>query len=549
MSAPHRYQSHFFQSVQAQVRRIRDQSQRHWRQLKITVRWGTQVALLPFLGLMQRQIWERISLGAETSPPKRSLQRILRKSLKMLLPLRQKESGQGTVQLSTSVLFERVLGDLALQARPEAKPRFLTVNAEDREAAVPAQMWRVKIQLRLAPKAALQSWGRQALAQVRSWLGRSPRSAQPSCPTLSPLQSNPTIAYSETDLPVQAVPVIQGIASCCKGHQLVLVTVENQVLDILTAAQQRLLKQRIDRELGIYLRSYPSPLAETAGSAARQRQSLRLAIAQPLSVALAPCRVLQGWMQRVYTRAYARVMTEIAPARPQALPFKTTLLPSPFTPWARLWAIVRHHLPGALVRRLPEATPPRRNVLGSCLALGTAFNTSLLRHGKQRRFRQWLIASLGTLALLPFALALPRPAQAIALPASLPRLPTPMPMPEWSTDIVYTRRQRWQWRQLFSRDGGYSQGKVRIAVESKAIATAAFSADLANWAVQASQVGGPRTQGATAVIDTHATVLGYEQPLLEQALHWLDELFARFEMQLMALWHYLQRILATTFKV
>ncbi len=548
MSAPHRYQSHLFQSVQAQVRRIHDQSQRQWRQLKIAVRWGTQVALSPLLGLMQGQLWERTALGAETPPPKRSLQRIIRQSLNMLLPLRQKGLGQRTASISTPVLFERVLGDLALQVRPEAKPRFLSMNAEAREAAAPDQMWRVKIQSRFAPRAVFQSWGRQALMQVRSWLGRSPRSAQPSCPTSSPLQSNPTMASSETELPVQVVPVIRGIASCCEGHQLVLVTVENQVLDILTAAQQRLLKQRIDRELGIYLRSDPSALAKTAGSTLRQHQSLRLAIAQPISVALAPCRVLQGWMQRVYTLAWTRVMTAIAPTRPQALPFKATPLPSPFTPWARLWAIVRHHLPGALMRRLPEATPPRRNVLGNCLALGTLFKASLLRHIEQRRFRQWLIASLGTLALLPFTLALPRPAQAIALPVSLPRLPTPMPMPEWSTDIIYTRRRRWQWRQLFSRDGGYSQGKVRIAAESKAIATAAFSADLANWAAQASRVGSPRTQATTAVIDTPATVLGYEQSPLEQVLHWLDRLFARFEMQLMALWHYLQRILATTFK-
>lgn len=64
--------------------------------------------------------------------------------------------------------------------------------------------------------------------------------------------------FAMTPIPValqQSEVIIQGIATQLEGRSLVLVTHQNQVLDILTPKQQRLLEQRIIREMTHYGRN------------------------------------------------------------------------------------------------------------------------------------------------------------------------------------------------------------------------------------------------------------------------------------------------------
>jgi hypothetical protein len=94
------------------------------------------------------------------------------------------------------------------------------------------------------------------LAKWADWLvGRIPNKTPP----ITPFPHRP---IAETAIPpsrdplVSSPPVVQGIASLLVNRNLVLVTAENEILDILTPQQQEKLQNRIIDEVAKYWRSW-----------------------------------------------------------------------------------------------------------------------------------------------------------------------------------------------------------------------------------------------------------------------------------------------------
>lgn len=490
MSPTHRYQSRLFQSARSQVRQLKDNVQLRWRQLKVAAAWGAQLGLYPLYALFQAGRWGAQVLRQAATHGKQAILTVGQREevLAADQPIKQVLEAIELLSLPTTVA-DQPLGIAQIVLRPIPRPASLVTR------------WRKQI------GTLWQRWRKQALT--------------------APAPLNTSAALEGQTGLVQRV-AIQGIASSLVHRQLVLVTSDNQLLDILTADQQRQLSQRIIWEIAqvLYLRRQrrgPRPIPGW-----KKWQSLPIRIRPQYSFPLRAIYRLMAWVQQPRTPVFA-------------LPPGVNLNPS--LPSRSLFASLRRRWAALQSSRIIAVVRPMA-VVRSPLTLPTPSAPLSIFNPLQQRLRTYrtaIVAMVGALALLPFTLALPEPAQA----ALAPTLPTPLPTPllvERLIDPARPRR-RWQADAALSEQTGKPQGKVRIAPQKStaALSAQAFEGAIASWASRFSQA---TASGDNTTIEVDAVFMGYDHHPLEVLLLWLDRAIAWIETQLMnigeLLWSRLQ---------
>ncbi|MBD2091376.1 hypothetical protein H6F67_16130 [Microcoleus sp. FACHB-1515] len=215
--ASSRYRSQFFQAFSRQTMRLGDRLAQTWRQAKLTATWGSQILLYPIYALYQG-----------TRVASRSIQ-----------------------QAASRILPQ-------LQAAPVTDPANPPIDEQiDRDAPVDTPIVRSLIAL-----AGLE------LSNLTALLPAADGSLPKVCEALVPAAATPIVVV---DLPRAVEPLseiaprledgiepttvrVRGLASRLSDRRLVLTTIHNQLLDVLTAEQQIQLQQRIVWELASYRR-------------------------------------------------------------------------------------------------------------------------------------------------------------------------------------------------------------------------------------------------------------------------------------------------------
>jgi len=198
--SPGRYQSRFFNFLHRQSLRFTGQCDRAARHLKVATLWGVQILLYPVYLLVQASLaaGRQLSNSAQTGWPE----------LKNFT-----QSPPSETPTAPDTPIQRVLGEL----------KTFEVQVADFQ----------KLHIER-----LQVPGSQEL-QVKS----SDDHQQPTTVFM------PVGLYNQQPTPTPEYGVIQGVATLLETRTLVLVTIQNQVLDILTPQQQQKLSAKISWEV------------------------------------------------------------------------------------------------------------------------------------------------------------------------------------------------------------------------------------------------------------------------------------------------------------
>ncbi|MBD0262672.1 MAG: hypothetical protein ICV85_14680 [Tolypothrix sp. T3-bin4] len=196
-----RYQSRLFNFVHRQSRRLGDRLDSTFRHLQVATAWSLQALLYPVVILVQKAV-ESAGKQLHAQKPQSRLQ----------LKANNIDS-QPETPPATDTAIQRVL-----QA------------VEDKETGRQGDKENVS-------KNFLAFW----------WFKFFPNQ-----PSASSLTSSSTV----TDIPKHHLPTVQGIATHLENRNLVLVTADNEILDILTRQQQEKLQDRIIGEVADYWHSW-----------------------------------------------------------------------------------------------------------------------------------------------------------------------------------------------------------------------------------------------------------------------------------------------------
>lgn len=216
MSSP--YQSRLFNYLNRQSIRLSAQSARVWRQIEMTTIWGAQILLYPAYLLVQAG---RLAIAQATKMGR-----------KVLSPL------------PASKLSEPSL--------PPAEQPIRQVLAE-------IDSWQLEAQaVNLLPSLGGYSGKKPALTgDLKFWIVTCLSTVTESAPvTVAALPGGEELTARESNPSLKCALVVQGVASLLSSRTLVLVTAENEILDILTPEQQRRLQQRLIWELADYWRQW-----------------------------------------------------------------------------------------------------------------------------------------------------------------------------------------------------------------------------------------------------------------------------------------------------
>jgi hypothetical protein len=477
MSPAHRYQSRLFQTVRSQVHRLKDNVQLRWRQLKVATTWGAQMGLYPLYALFQAGRWGGQVLRQAAAQGKQAILTLV----------------HGDEELAADQPIQAVLNAIELLSLP--------MRGEDSSLN--------PMQIVLHPISRPQSIVTRVRKKIETLWQPWRKQGQTGFPALNASQSNASTSL-ECQQGLARQVAIQGIASSLTHRRLVLVTSDNHLLDVLTADQQHQLHQRIIWEIAqvLYLRRQCS--GARAIPSWKTWQAMPIKVRPQFSFPVRAIYRLMAWVQ------HQPVVQALA------LPSGASLsLPpqSALVPLQQWWANLRASVAVAEVIQSPLALPSHP----TSLPILTPFQQKL------RTYRTVLIAMVGALALLPFTLALPEPANAAMAPA----LPSPLPVPilvEQLMDPSRSRR-RWQAEDALSEESGKpSQGKVRIAPQKSTAMLSAqgFEGAIANWASRFSQ---STTSRDSSTIEVDAVFMGYDHNPLEVLLLWLDRAIAWIEAQ------------------
>lgn len=219
-----RYQSNLFNFFSRQSTKLRDRSDQTWRQMKLAAVWGLQILLYP------------IYVGFQTA---RLATKQLRHTARQVLP----KLGAVVQTVQPVKQQEFLLADTPIQ-------RSLQL-IEQLNLALPAD--RVARQLDPADPAApgvLVVLGGSATAQ-----SMLPAASELLTQGQLHLQVAGAIALPAAVQPMKrSIQPVQGLASLLSSRRLVLVTTENQLLDVLSAEQAALLQRRVVGEVANYWR-------------------------------------------------------------------------------------------------------------------------------------------------------------------------------------------------------------------------------------------------------------------------------------------------------
>lgn len=476
MPSTHRFQSRLFQTLQTKFYQAQDAVQLRWRQLKVDALWTAQVGLTPLYGLLQVGRWCGKGLKQATGKV-RSLSLGLAPEIEADQPI------------------HNILAALEVAA-------FEVQNLPVPESQ--SASWQITIQPAVAPGRSLAVACGNLWQKVRAWWGQSSAIAQ------STPESVTLAATSKRSL--QRV-VIQGVASSLQKRRLVLITTENQVLDVLTAEQQQILHQRIIFEIAV-------ALSQKGRHTARRLRASSLLCSQPSPEAL----LKSTWRQiQQPARAVQAVVQSIRSIRRLSLP---AVLSGLLKPASRLseslsWARGQEWVQEWVQEWGPQWAQSRLQPIAPRL----------------KALRGAIVVGLSAIALAPFTLALPAKA------AASPAIPIPRPMPlavsDWLADPARTRKQWLKGSDLF-KPAKPTQGKIRLAPDKTPaiLASKPFDQAIADWAYGSTQVS---TTGAVP-IDVKAAFMGYHYHPLELLLLWLDRIMVWVETQI--LWLYQRSVSA-----
>ncbi len=210
---PGRYQSRLFNFLNRQSLRLTERMERAVRQLKVAAVWGAQILVYPVYLLVQASLSAGRQLSAKTQA--------------------------GWPQLTESTTKERQ------KAPPTTDTPIQQVLSEVN--AMELQIEELKVDRLLVQHQCFS----KDVAQVE--IADQPSTLQPS--TSSNLQpvTRPNLRQTASELSEKRL-VVQGVASLLATRTLVLITVQNEILDILTPQQQQKLSSRISWEVADLLR-------------------------------------------------------------------------------------------------------------------------------------------------------------------------------------------------------------------------------------------------------------------------------------------------------
>ncbi|HEY9642727.1 MAG TPA: hypothetical protein V6C57_19725 [Coleofasciculaceae cyanobacterium] len=240
MSSSRRYQSHLFNFLSRQSMRLRDQTGQAWRQAKTAAVWGAQILLYP------------LYMGFQTT---RLVGKQLRQTARQVLPkLQAAQQRVQPVSDSEPILWSdtpiqrslQLLDDLSLVLPADR----LALQLDPHDPSAPGMMVVV---------------GGSALAQGELPTGQA-IALQGMGAASTEISRADGVAAANA---IQPAIRIQGIACLLSSRQMVLVSPENQLLDVLSPKQQLILQRRMVGDIATYRRqqqvlstSQASPLVD-----------------------------------------------------------------------------------------------------------------------------------------------------------------------------------------------------------------------------------------------------------------------------------------------
>ncbi|KAB8316323.1 hypothetical protein SD81_024240 [Tolypothrix campylonemoides VB511288] len=217
-----RYQSRLFKFFHQQSRRWGEQFDRTKRHLQVAASWSLEALLYPVYLLIQKGT---ASVGKQLHTNEQQP--------KLYLPTNETDS-QPESPPSSDTPIQRVLEAVEMQAR-DIEKRFLMERWGDGEVG--------RISNKTPP---ITSFPHHPIAETSI-------PPSPYCPPLAPNFGGNFKAFHHV---VSSPPQVLGIASLLANRNLVLVTAENEILDILTPQQQEKLQNRIIDEVAKYWHSW-----------------------------------------------------------------------------------------------------------------------------------------------------------------------------------------------------------------------------------------------------------------------------------------------------
>lgn len=292
---PGRYQSRLFNFVNRQSQRLTDQYDRRVRQLKVAAVWGVQILLYPVYLIVQaglsagRQLtqsaeagWPQLKALTKSQPQQEippeadtPIQQVLAAVNTLAL------AGVGSWELGFTVQPFGYISEAARSANSKAEHSPKKVGSGDKEDKDNED------------KETINSPSFLSSNQFLPPDASSPLACSPAEIIVS---TSSNLSQTSQELAASHC-VIQGVATLLETRTLALVTVDNQILDILTPQQQQKLSSKISWELANFRRQWR--LAEA--SARRQLiQPRRFSIRESQPRVLAPVRLfwhLMAWVQ------------------------------------------------------------------------------------------------------------------------------------------------------------------------------------------------------------------------------------------------------------
>lgn len=539
-----RYRSRLFSLLSNQSLRLKDHVGRGWRQAKVTATWGAQILLYPIYALFQstRMINRQFQQAARRSLPRlwaarQTIEKVVHPNRSLALP-----------KADTPV--QRVLQTVKAMVLPDAPERISLKANLDSKLLLDTNLLRVP-RLFLDPKQAGNESSGGKLAAV----------SQPGSLAFTPPESNPLVqgasdhlSQISSDSPLE----IQGIASLIKTQSLVLVTLHNHILDVLSLDQQHYLHQQIARELADYWR-YHRVL-----KAAQRPLPPFLPPLPTRPQALPPVRLfhqLMGWMQQGPVAIATNLFQEstLALYRDAILQARAEIV------WGARHQLGNQNADSTLL--LESSPTPTLDALNP--SQDTASSTAaILAHWNRQQLVAIAQAKLDAMAL---------PANSPPVEKTVP--PTPIPASNLTPDLLLQNRSAslqpsFQKRlmRLFapkSRGGAItpaapsplvvqsksSPGSLDVttprpkAVQSTSGVTSVEQSESGATALATAAMatltrpGDPTSQAVTrsqdSWIETEATVVGYVKHPLERVLEWLDRGMLWLEDRLALLWRWL----------
>ncbi|MGB7413476.1 MAG: hypothetical protein WA902_04630 [Thermosynechococcaceae cyanobacterium] len=237
MSSDQRYQSQLFNVILRQSRQLSDQWQRNTRQAKVASLWGLQMAIYPVYLLFQvTRLGEQILRQADTQG-----QRLLKAAL---------DPDQSPLQgHSVDAPLRRVLAAIQMSNQPAEEDGLLVVNI-----------------------AALKSRSGPIWRRYQRWFKR---------------------LYHSSD----RNEVLRGVASDLDTRHLVLVTPDNEPLDVLTLEQQKNVLQLMTWEVAHYQRQQRLNHQWNAVTQLRQHPLSEPRLRSQMLPPIRGFRQLMGWFQ------------------------------------------------------------------------------------------------------------------------------------------------------------------------------------------------------------------------------------------------------------